>query len=334
MKNMYTKILAQLNRSNSIVLASIIKSSGSTPRGIGAKMAYFSDGTTIGTVGGGAIEYDCTKECKAMMNSKQAFCKSYTLNHNDAADIGMVCGGECTVYFQHIDANDAKNIELFSYICEKIEHGIPTWLVTKVVDNKTALGVYTHTNGLQFLKTDSDIAHLIKNKAVYDSVLSLYIEPLTQSGVVYIFGGGHVSQALVPMLIATDFEVVVYENNEKFADKSLFEGAKDVVLSDFLSINETVNITQNDYVVILTRGHKSDNEVLRQVMSKHPSYLGVIGSRKKVAAMQKFLSECGFDNDEIKRIHSPIGIEIGAETPSEIAVSITAQIIQHRADNR
>ncbi len=334
MRNMYQKILSELSIGHDVVLASIIDSSGSTPRSAGAKMAYFTDGSTMGTVGGGAIEYDCTSLCADMHKSKKAFTKSYTLRHNDAADIGMVCGGECTVYFQHIDAKDAKNIELFTCICELIEHSVSTWLVTKVVDNKTALGVYTHTNGLRFLQTDSDIAHLIKNRAVYDSELSLYAEPLTQSGVVYIFGGGHVSQALVPMLVATGFDVVVYENNEKFADKSLFAGAKDVILGDFLNINETVSITQNDYVVILTRGHTSDNEVLSQVLSKHPSYLGVIGSRKKVATMQKFLSECGFDSDEIKRIYSPIGIEIGAETPSEIAVSITAQLIYHRANNR
>lgn len=331
---MYRKILSELKIGHDVVLASIIDSKGSTPRSLGAKMAYFADDTTIGTVGGGAIEYDCTKECKAIMSTKQAFCKSYTLHHNDVADIGMICGGECTVYFQHIDAREAKNIELFAYICEQIEQSVPTWLITKVEDNKTAIGVYTHTDSLRFLETDCDISHLIKNKAVYDSKLSLYIEPLTQSGVVYIFGGGHVSQSLVPMLVATDFDVVVYENNEKFADKSLFTGAKDVILADFLKINETVNITQNDYVIILTRGHESDNEVLRQVMSNHPSYLGVIGSRKKVSAMHAFLSESGFDRDEIQRIHSPIGLEIGAETPSEIAVSITAQLIQHRANNK
>lgn len=331
---MYKKILSQLNIGHDVVLTSIIDSKGSTPRSLGAKMAYFTDNTTIGTVGGGAIEFDCTNMCKTLMSSKQSFCKSYTLNHNTAADIGMVCGGECTIYFQHLSANDAKNIEIFSYIREQIKQGVPTWLVTKVENNKTSLGVYTHTDSLRFISLDSDISHLIKNKAVYDEKLSLYVEPLTQSGTVYIFGGGHVSQSLVPMLVATDFEVVVYENNVKFADKSLFTGAKDVVLSDFFSINETVSITQNDYVVILTRGHQSDNEVLRQVMSNHPSYLGVIGSRKKVATMQKFLSDCGFDIDEIKRIHSPIGLEIGAETPSEIAVSITAQLIHHRANNR
>ncbi len=297
-------------------------------------MAYFADGSTIGTVGGGAIEYDCLKLCAGMHTTKKPFAKSYTLRHNDAADIGMVCGGECTVYFQYIDAKDTKNTELFTYMCDKLEQSVPTWLVTKLTDADNSLGVYTKCDGLRFLNLDCDISNLMNTKPTYDCTLSIYAEPLTQSGVVYIFGGGHVSQSLVPMLIATDFEVVVFENNAKFADKSLFSGVKDVILADFLKINETVNITKDDYVVILTRGHQSDNEVLRQVISRQPSYLGVIGSRKKVSAMHKSLLEYGFDQKDIQRIHSPIGIEIGAETPSEIAVSITAQLIDHRAKNR
>ena len=139
---MYTKILAQLNRSNSIVLASIIKSSGSTPRGIGAKMAYFSDGTTIGTVGGGAIEYDCIAQCKKVRETKKSFLKTYTLRHSDAADIGMVCGGECTVHFQYVEVT-IDNLWLFCRLCSLIEENSPAWLITKVSGDNSCLGTYT-----------------------------------------------------------------------------------------------------------------------------------------------------------------------------------------------
>lgn len=327
MREMYRKIYSELASGSGVTVMSLYSSSGSTPRKEGAKMACFADGTTLGTVGGGAIEHNCISLAKDMNSGSTAFTKSYILRHDEKCDIGMVCGGDAKIYFQYFDATES-NIALFEKICDVIVKNTRAWLISDM--STDLVGIYTN-DGYEFITVDKDLTPFFKNKAMLCDN-RYYVEPLTQSGVVYVFGGGHVSQALVPLLTSTDFRVVVYEDNEKFAHKSLFSTADDVVNASFLKINENVDITKDDYVVILTRGHQSDNEVLSQVMSKHPQYLGVIGSKKKVRSMREYLIEQGFDENEIERIHSPIGIEIGAQTPSEIAVSITAQLINHRAN--
>lgn len=327
MRDMYRRIYSELKSGNGVTMMSLYSSSGSTPRKEGAKMAYFADSTTLGTVGGGAIEHNCITLAKDMGVDSDAFTKSYILRHDEKCDIGMVCGGDAQIYFQYFDATE-RNIALFERVCDVIEHNTRAWLVSDMKED--TVGLYTD-NGYEFISVDADLSQCYRSKAVL-SDNRYYIEPLTQSGVVYVFGGGHVSQALVPFLTSTDFRVVVYEDNIKFADRALFPTADNVVNASFLEINENVEIVKDDYAIILTRGHKSDNDVLTQVLSRHPQYLGVIGSSKKVRSMHEYLLNVGFDKAEIERIHSPIGMQIGAQTPSEIAVSITAQLINHRAN--
>lgn len=153
-----------------------------------------------------------------------------------------------------------------------------------------------------------------------------------KSGKVYIFGGGHVSQALVPVLASVGFRCVVLEDREEFLQKELFPGAWEVrrVCND--RISETVKIREEDYVCILTRGHKDDMIIQAQVLQTKASYIGVIGSRRKAAAVAAALKEkYHISSEELKRVHTPIGLPIGAETPAEIAVSIAAELIRCRA---
>lgn len=291
-------------------------------------MACFSDNDSVGTVGGGAVEHDAMLLSKKLSDDTVCFNKKYTLNHADAEKLGMVCGGAVDINFVYVNSSE-KNIALFEHICKLVENHKKAWLVTDV--NTGELFVFCDNEWFEDRKPDAELYDIFKNVAELSSDEKYYAEPLYQEGVVYVFGGGHVSRALCPMLSATDFRVVVYEDNEEFAKKEFFETAEKVVCAEFTKINDNISITEGDYAVVLTRGHKSDNEVIRQILSKCPSYLGVIGSRKKVGVMSDYLRNCGFDEEDIKAINSPIGLEIGAVTPSEIAVSITAQLISHRA---
>ncbi len=328
MKAMYKKIYDELLCGRDVVLSSIIKSEGSTPRKAGATMAYFSDHSTAGTVGGGMIEFDCTNVCGSMHSTTSPFTKEYILNYNEAKNIGMVCGGKTEIFFQYIKSNEST-IAIFEKINDVFVNNKQAFLITSIGSGD--ISVYETDSKLYGGTIDFDITPYLSSTPVLTENSDYFINPLSVSEFVYIFGGGHVSQALCKMLALTDFNVIVYENNEKFADIKLFDNVKKVVKAEFTEINDNISITQNDYCVVLTRGHESDNEVLSQIMSKHPSYLGVIGSKKKVAFMHEYLLNCGFSKDEIDKIHSPIGLEIGAVTPAEIAVSITAQLINHRA---
>ena len=159
----------------------------------------------------------------------------------------------------------------------------------------------------------------------------LLIEPVTKLGMVYLFGGGHVAQKLVPLLAYVDFRITVCEDRPDFADKALFPLAERTVLCDFADISEAVTIRPDDSVVIMTRGHRADYEILRQVLRTDANYIGCIGSRHKIAMTRQRLIEDGFTDAEFDRVYTPIGIPILAETPEEIGISVAAQMIEHRA---
>ena len=161
----------------------------------------------------------------------------------------------------------------------------------------------------------------------------LYIEQLNSPGKVYIFGGGHVAQELVPVLSHVGFACVVMDDREEFSKPELFPGARQVILGDFRRIGDFISIGEEDYVCVMTRGHAFDTLVQAQVLKCAPCYCGVIGSRHKAAGVRKILKEeYGLTEAELDRVTTPIGLDIKGETPAEIAISIAAQMILVRAE--
>ena len=149
-----------------------------------------------------------------------------------------------------------------------------------------------------------------------------YIEQINSSGRVYIFGCGHVAQELEPVLTHVGFRCVCLDDRPQFADKALFPTAEDVKLVDFERISDTVQVGSEDYVCIMTRGHAFDAVVQAQMLKTDACYIGVIGSKAKVAGVRaKLTEEYGFEDKDFDRITTPIGLKIKAETPAEIAIS-------------
>ncbi len=146
-----------------------------------------------------------------------------------------------------------------------------------------------------------------------------------------ILGCGHVSQALCAMAAMLDYAVSVVDDRPEFADRSRFPVAQNVICGPFEEAIDSLRVSSGDYVCIITRGHRWDDRCLRRVLQGcMPSYLGMIGSHRRVAAQLEHLAADGFDPERIRQIHTPIGLPIGAITPAEIAVSICAQLVQHR----
>ena len=242
MKNLFLTMVQALERGENVVLCSILASSGSAPRGAGAKMAVFPDGTTQGTIGGGAVERIAAEQAMALFETGASYCQAFCLAPNQVNDIGMICAGS-----------------------------------------------------------------------------------------VFIFGGGHVGKALVPVLAGVGFRVTVFDNRAEVARPENFPQAERVIFGDYNCIGAQVQLSPRDFAVIMTPGHQADREVLLQAMRTPACYIGCIGSRHKVAATNRYLVENGIPEAELSRIHSPIGLEIFAETPEEIAISIAAELIRHRA---
>lgn len=335
MKKLIRAMIKELEQERNVVLCSIVGSFGSTPRGAGAKMAVMADGSTVGTIGGGAVEYHAELLSKEIHQTRQSQTKSFQLTKNDVADIGMICGGGVSVYFQFLDAANKENLTMLRHILDLLMTNRNSWLVLTMADGQIwSMGTYDEENGLYGTDaiTMQTLQPMLQTRSVYaPGDTAYYVEPLVVAGTVYVFGGGHVAQELVPALSHVGFRVAVFEERAEFCTPERFPTAVDTILGDFSNVFDKVQILPHDYVIIMTRGHMADRIILQQTLGAKPAYLGVIGSRKKIAETNRLMWEAGYTEADTDRIHAPIGLEIGAETPAEIAVSITAELIAFRA---
>lgn len=332
MKKLIGSVIELLEKGSDAVLVSVIGSTGSTPRGAGAKMLVRPDGSSLGTIGGGRVEYEAQKHAAAIYADRKSGTVGYDLAPNDVADLGMICGGKVTVYFQYMAAGDENTLALLRYLLTALDGTDSVWLVRKLRDNDVIdMGLYTQ-KALLFSREIDEAAILPMISSHTAITADYHVEPVVNEGTVYVFGGGHVSQQLVPVLSKVGFRVVVFEDRPEFSTPELFPTAAEIIRGDFKDIKGSgVEITPRDYVVVMTRGHQNDYDILEQTLRTGVPYVGCIGSRRKVAATTEKLLAAGVPEEMLKHMYSPIGIEIQAETPEEIAVSVTAQMILHRA---
>lgn len=176
-----------------------------------------------------------------------------------------------------------------------------------------------------------DFLHLNSEKGI-NTIKKLLDEEFSKENFVYIFGGGHVSLDLVDLLYKIGFKCIVIDDREEFANKDRFPNAYKILVEDYDKIFEKINITKDDYIVILTRGHIYDYIVEKNALKTDAVYIGMIGSKNKIKNLHdKLKSEEGYNDETISRVNAPIGLQIGAETTEEIAVSIAAELILKRA---
>ncbi|HEU5450960.1 MAG TPA: XdhC/CoxI family protein [Terriglobales bacterium] len=165
---------------------------------------------------------------------------------------------------------------------------------------------------------------------VCGGTLDVFIEPILPIPQLYIFGAGHVAYNLYKTATLAGFAVTVVDDRESYANAERFPEAAQVIADDFDRATASLSIPESAYLVIVTRGHRDDMRVLRWAVRTPARYIGMIGSRRKVIAIYKELEKEGFSPEEFAHVYAPVGLEIGAATPEEIAVSITAELIALR----
>jgi xanthine dehydrogenase accessory factor len=343
MKALFETMRERLLRNESVVLVTLIAASGSTPREAGARMLAGGEGRIWGTIGGALPEHLAIEEAGGLMKRGGASLKTYILHENDAADIGAKCGGEMTVFLQYIDAAAAGLPAFIEAGIRRFSVNVGTWLIMNVTEgegNELSLTLAAEDGPIASLgRRPADIPPLLpRNKCALleQNGTRWFSQPLTEAGFVYVFGGGHVAQELVPLLARLDFRCVVFDDRVEFARPELFPGAAGVIQGAFDRIGNYINLGANDYAVIVTRGHRWDYETWAFALRSPAAYIGVIGSRSKHAFVRDRLRATGFSEAEIHapRVHVPIGVAIGSKSPAEVAVSIAAELIKLRAGVR
>lgn len=342
MKNLFAQALSLMAEQKPFALATIVKQQGSAPRGVGAKMIITED-SIYGTVGGGGMEGHAMSltRTEVLKNFKPVL-RYYNLNAKEAQVGDFICGGDAEVLIYYVNPADAMLRAVFQAAVDCEAAGTPCWLVYVAAekDGELALQVALCTaQGVlagNFHGDEHVAQEMLKNPvriaihAEEDGAPRYLVDQLNAGGRMYLFGGGHVSLEVALIAARMDFHIVVLDDREEFANPERFPGCETMVVEDFKQM-PPLPVDDNTYILIITRGHAHDRTVLEWALTKEPYYTGMIGSRHKVAKVYESLRQEGADDARIAQVHSPIGLDIGAQTPVEIAVSIMGEIIQEKA---
>lgn len=353
MKDIFPKIKELFDQGRFSVLATIIRQAGPTPRGIGTKCLILDDGSFVGTIGGGILEARAIEEAGKVFDSGVSHRLFFTLKGTDVADTDMLCGGDVEVFLEPVSPKSLGHLAVFQEAMKVQNRGGAGLLATVIERDRWLFGdvprAFLDKNGqrtgsLSGIREIED-ALLAKMDQILDSKhpliietqdkegkkIEIFVDPIVSSPVLYVFGAGHVSKQIVPLAAGVDFQVVVIDDREEFADVKYFPDASDIHQCPFEGVVDRLQVNESSFLVIVTRGHMHDKTVLAQALKTRAKYVGMIGSSRKRKIIYEKLMEEGFTEQDLLRVHSPIGLEIGAETPAEIAVSIVAELIKVRA---
>jgi xanthine dehydrogenase accessory factor len=333
---------------NDMVVATVVKTSGSTPQKPGAKLLVRADGSGVGTLGGGCVEGDIWFAASQLLKSGgSAEMRDYELNEDLAAQDGLVCGG--TMYFL-LDPvrKETPESDFNDEVIAAYEGGAPVSVASLmnvpdgselVVGSKFLVRENGSTAGsLGDEKLDANAMNearrlmaMGKNDYITaESGAEFFIEAYTTPPTLVLAGGGHVSKAISNIASTLGFRIFVIDDREEFSSAERFPEAEQTVVSDYGSAFEKLPIGTNSFIVIATRGHRYDASATASAMRTPASYVGLLGSKRKTILIYEELFAQGFTMDEVQAVRSPIGLNISARTPEEIALSIMSEIVGFR----
>ncbi|QUJ77450.1 XdhC family protein [Sulfitobacter albidus] len=305
--------LAWIRAGRRAALATVVETWGSAPRRTGAQMVVADDGAMEGSVSGGCVEGAVVLE--ALEALEEGACKllEYGVSDGDAFAVGLACGGTIRVLVEPIGAGGMPQDMLEELVAHRAARRAVAYEVRL---DGSARRLVTEGHAERFAKDRSGV------EADGDTFVALHNPPLRLA----IVGAVHIAQALVPMAQIAGFDAVVVDPREAFGAPARFPGAR--VLNDWpdAALAE-VGLDARTALVLLTHDPKLDDPALLLALRSPAFYIGALGSKRTHAARVARMEEAGFDADTIARIHGPVGLDIGAASPPEIAVSILAQMI-------
>jgi xanthine dehydrogenase accessory factor len=303
--HIFSFIHQQLIAHKRVLLLYVVNSNGSSPGRAGFKMAIASDNSFCGTIGGGIMEFKLVEKAKSLLQKKnelpflqqQFHDKSHAKNSS-----GMICSGSQTVAFIPLENKDEK------VIASIIANEIPVFKISN--------------NGIESSNEETFGFSWINDKN-WSFVTTLVAPPK-----IYIIGGGHCSLALSQVMKMLGFYITLFDDREQLntIDNNIFANEKHLI--HYENIDQILQPTNNDFIVIMTVGYRTDKIVLKKILNKSYKYLGLLGSQHKINVLFAELINEGVSPNDISKINAPIGINIASKTTHEIAISIAAQIVE------
>jgi len=348
MPSIWKAAVEELDRGRDFILATILAVKGSSPRHVGTRFLVRGDGDIVGTIGGGLFEANVQDFARLALQSKTSHRALFSFTGRDADSHEMICGGEAEVLIEFVASGDRIREDIFRRLLEMTGERTSGFLFTSVslAAGGTTAEPINHLlldqQGKRmggFLQDHDALRAMPQTRSLKPAQIldatglehPVFLEWIRSRGTVYIFGAGHVGISVAHLAAYVDFRVIVADDRDEFSNSRRIPDAdRTLVLDSFHHAFSGLEIDEDSYVVIVTRGHAHDKSVLTQALGTNAGYIGMIGSRRKTGLIFQALLEEGFTKDDLQRVHAPIGLPIGGETPEEIGVSILAQMIAVR----
>ena len=347
MKEVIQEAIKLLQSGKSGVLATVVRTKGSTPQKSGAMLLVREDGSGVGTLGGGCVEGDIWFAAKEILRrgGGPEF-KDYFLNEDIAARDGLVCGGTMYFYLEPV-RKEEDFVHIGDELINAYEGGDPVGLATIVNVAKGG----TNLGAKLLLKQDGTIIGTLGDPAldarakelaaqvadvgniesfITDDGTEVFVEGFTTPPTLIMVGGGHVGKATADLAHNLGYRVYVVDDRPEFANPERFPYAEQTVVSSYENWPEHLEINVNTFIVAATRGHRYDDLALESALTTRARYIGLLGSRRKTIMIYRRLIGQGISVDRLKQVYAPIGLNIGGLTPEELAVSIMSEIIMVR----
>ncbi len=328
-----------------VVLISLLDLKGSTPRHEGSKMAVGDGGKAFGTIGGSLLEAEAVNKARKVLKNGCSEIFTFDLTGVNVENPDMICGGNAEILLEYMAPTEENRLfvkqwyENISngqncYLCTCLQRGDTVSITGRaLISGNDVTG--TLPEGIQPGNLKEEF-RTIREAAVRSiKNMEVLIEPVKRVKTLYCFGAGHVGVPTAHIAALAGFHVVVVDDRSDFANTERFPEAREVIVTDdFSHAVEKLPIDEDSFIVIITRGHQYDRVVLEQALKTNAQYIGMISSRKKRDTIYAALKETGVPQEALDKVHSPIGIAIGGESPGEIAVSIVAELISVRSGSQ
>ncbi len=341
MNDLLEKLFQSIESGTPVIDTLLVETKGSTPQKAGARMLVFADGSQVGTLGGGCVEAEVKRRALQLLDLNQREVLTFQLDNDYGWDDGLICGGRMrmlvdpvlpktdTTYFDQLQElhalgkgyTEAILIDAKKTTTEKISD---RWLIDEAGNVIAKRG------------TDTEPAIILEN-------LRLQLarsRPYVQQGVSYlpkheecrliIVGGGHVGQWIGQLGAEVGFRIWVIDDREEYCNAERFPQATKLIVGDIEESLSHLEVDENTFCVIVTRGHHHDEEALYHLAETPARYVGMIGSKRKIRLIMEDLIREGISQEALNKVQAPIGFDIGSQTVPEIAISIIAELIAHR----
>lgn len=345
-EDIHQALVAMCDRGGAFAVAVILQSEGSTPGHAGASALIDAAGAIQGTIGGGLVEAEAQRRAVEAIKTGRPEIMDFNLQGGAVVEGEPICGGTMRVLIDPTAGHHRLAYAAAVEAGKQRERGVLLTTIRGLNERETAVAFLPEDaipSDLQF-PTATALRSVLEREETElftfeppDSAqhLEILAEPLVPRPILLIAGGGHVGQAVARQASLVGFDIVVIDDRPEFTAPALFPAGVATRCGNIAAELAAFPVGADTYVVIVTRGHQQDNEALAACLRRPAAYLGMIGSRRKVAMVRRDFLETGRATPaEFDRVHAPIGLDIGSVTVPEIAASIVAELIAVRRRGR